>query len=67
MRVCKARPILDPSEVQIYRAVDARGEPRTDAGTVFEINHLAAVLEPGRYVLDEIRGEPRPSGHTSRR
>lgn len=51
----------------IYRLVDARGELRDDAGSLADLNRLAASLGPGRYVVDEIRSEAAPAGHTSRR
>jgi hypothetical protein len=50
-----------------YRLVDSRGELLADADTIGYLKGLVADLDPDRYTVDEIRDEPGPSGHTSRR
>jgi hypothetical protein len=50
-----------------YRLVDSKGELLADADTIGYLKGLVANFGPGRYPIDEIRDEPGPSGHTSRR
>ena len=50
-----------------YRVVDSKGELLADADTIGYLTGLVGDLNPGRYTIDEIRGEPGPSGHTSQR
>jgi hypothetical protein len=50
-----------------YRLVDSKGELLVDADTIGYLKGLVGDLGPGRYTVDEIRAEPAPSGHTSRR
>jgi hypothetical protein len=43
-----------------------RGESGFDADTIDEASENLRTAEPGRYGVDEIRGDPFPSGRTSR-
>ena len=46
--------------------VSHRGEGIDDADTIEGARGIVRGEPPGRYDVDEIRGEPFPSGHTSR-
>jgi hypothetical protein len=56
-----------------YRLIDAKdlidpkGEELASGDSIDYLKGFVADLEPGRYIVDEIRSEPGPSGHTSRR
>jgi hypothetical protein len=47
--------------------VSHRGEGIDDADTIAGAWAIVGGQPPGRYGIDEIRAEPFPSGHTSRR
>jgi hypothetical protein len=51
----------------IYRLVNSQGELLASADSIGCVKGLVGDLDPGRSTVDEIRGEPAPSGHTSRR
>jgi len=51
----------------VYRLVNSAGRMIEDARSVSELRPHVASSPPGRYTVDEIRGQPAPSGHTSRR
>jgi hypothetical protein len=50
-----------------YRLVDPGGEMLSSGDSIGSLKGVVGDLDPGRYTVDEIRGEPGPSGHTSRR
>jgi hypothetical protein len=50
-----------------YRLIDSKDELIAKADTIGYLKGLVADLDAGRYTVDEIRGEPAPSRHTSRR
>jgi hypothetical protein len=50
-----------------YRLVDSDGELLASGDTIGYLKGFVGDLEAGRYAVDEIRDEPAPSGHTSRR
>ena len=50
-----------------YRLVNSQGDWLADAHSIGYLKGLVATLGPGCYSLDEIRDEPGPSGHPSRR
>jgi hypothetical protein len=47
--------------------VSRRGDGIDDAETIGGAREIVRGQAPGRYDVDEIRAEPFPSGHTSRR
>jgi hypothetical protein len=49
-----------------YYLVDSQGERLGTGDTIGYLEGLVADLPPGRYQVDEIRGEVALSGHTSR-
>ena len=55
------------SKPSIYRISQPDREPIVDVGSVEAIERTVPAAEPGRYDIDEIAAEPRPSGHASRR
>jgi hypothetical protein len=50
-----------------YRLVDVKGELLASGDSIGYLKGLVGDLRAGRYTVDEIRGGPGPSGHTSRR
>jgi len=52
-------------EVSMFRI--SRGDSGFDADTIEQAREMLRDGEPGRYHVDEIRADPFPSGHTSRR
>jgi hypothetical protein len=51
----------------MYRIGRNGHEPIVDVDTVDAIEPVIPSIEPGRYRIDEISSDLRPSGHTSRR
>ena len=51
----------------MYRISRNVHEPIVDVDQVEAIEPAIRSSEPGRYQVDQIEREPRPSGHTSRR
>jgi hypothetical protein len=46
--------------------VSREGQGIDDADTIDEARGVVRVQSPGRYEVDDIRGDPFPSGHSSR-
>jgi hypothetical protein len=51
----------------MYRISHPEQEAIIDVERVAEIEPVIRSNKPGRYHVDEIRADPLPSGHTSRR
>ena len=47
--------------------IDPKGEELASGDSIDYLKGFVADLEPGRYIVEEVRSEPGPSGHTSRR
>jgi hypothetical protein len=50
-----------------YRLIDSKSELLASGDTIGYLKGFVGDLESGRYTVDEIRDEPGPSGHNSRR
>jgi hypothetical protein len=46
--------------------IDPKGEELASGDSIDYLKGFVADLEPGRYIVYEVRSEPGPSGHTSR-
>ncbi len=51
----------------MFRITQNGQEPIVDVDTIDQLEPAIRSSEPGRYHVDEISGDPLPSGHTSRR
>jgi hypothetical protein len=51
----------------MFRISPQGRESIIDVDTLEAVRDTIRLLKPGRYHVDEIASDPRPSGHTSRR